>query len=304
MIKKLILIVCIVSLSYAVDYKLQAKQISENIYMFIGINDIVTKENGGNIANTFWIKTKKHYIVIDSGASYLYAQQAHKIMKKISDLPIKFVVNSHMHDDHWMGNNYYKKLNIPIYATQLQNKTFPVDASTRILNQLDKKDLIGTKIVSIDNIVNKNFTVNVDGTDFNFIYLKKPAHTKEDFMVYVPSEKALFTGDLLFSQRITSIRDGSIEGSIQSLKVIENLDVKIYANGHGKYTDETALNHMKDYLGDLKKLALLAIEDDIGLDEFVKNADMSKYKDMILFERLNKANLDNAFREYEFFDEE
>lgn len=302
MIKILILILSIVSLSSAMDYKLKSKQISKNVYMFVGINDIVTVQNGGNIANTFWINTGKHYVVIDSGASYIYAQQAHTEMKKLADLPIKFIVNSHMHDDHWMGNNYFKELNIPIYATKLQEKKFPLTATTRILNQLEKKDLKGTKIVAIDNIVNKDFTLNVDGINFEFIYLKKPAHTKEDFMVYVPSEKALFTGDLLFSQRITSIRDGSIEGSLKSLKIMEDLNVTVYGNGHGKYTDETALNHMKSYLGDLKKYALLAIEDDIDLDDFVQNTDMSKYKDMILFDRLNKSNLDKAYKEYEFFD--
>ena len=303
MLKKIILIISVLSYSFAFNYNLKPKQISSSVYMFTGVNDIVRSTNGGNIANTYWINTGKHYVVVDSGATYLYAKQAHEAMKKIANLPIKFVVNTHMHDDHWMGNNYYKKLGIPIYATSLQEKKFPLNATTRIMNKLNKKDLKGTKIVKIDHIVNKNFTLNVDGLDFEFIHLKKPAHTKDDYMVYFSKEKVLFSGDLLFSQRLTSIRDGSIEGSIQSLKQIELIDVKIYANGHGKYTDKTALNHMKSYLGDLKKYALIAIDNDIGLDEFVKKTDMSKYKDMILFDRLNKANLDNAYREYEFFDE-
>jgi len=304
MIKKLTLIAILAISSFAMDYNLKATKIATNVFMFNGVNEVVTAQNGGNIANTFWVKTKNHFVVIDSGASYQYAKQAHDAMKKIANLPIKFVVNTHMHDDHWMGNNYYKELNIPIYATALQQKTFKIGGKTRIMNKLKSNDLKGTKIVTIDKLVNKNFSVTVDGDKFEFILFPYPAHTKEDFIVNYNNGEVLFSGDLLFSQRITSIRDGSIEGSLKTLKFMRELNPKVWANGHGKFTDKTALIHMENYLGDLKKAAMDAIEEDLGLDEFVKNADFSKYKDMKLFKQLNSANLDNAFREYEFFEEE
>jgi glyoxylase-like metal-dependent hydrolase (beta-lactamase superfamily II) len=304
LIKKLGLIILLSVASFAMDYKLNPKKISNSVYMFTGHNEIVTSANGGNIANTYWVNTGKHWVVIDSGASYLYAKQAHEQMKKIANLPIKLVIDTHMHDDHWMGNSYYKELNIPLYAVKLQSDTFKVGGSTRILHKLKAKDAIGTKIVKIDNVILKNTTVNVDGYKFEIIVLEKPAHTKQDMFVYMPKEKVLFSGDLLFSQRLTSIRDGSIEGSLKSLDIMGKYDVKVWANGHGKFTDLTAYNHMKSYLGDLKRLALQAVEDEVELDTFVKTADMSKYKDMKLFDRLSKANLDNAFREYEFFEEE
>jgi len=304
MIKKLGLILLLSVAVFAMDYKLKPKRISNSVYMFTGHNEIVTAKNGGNIANTYWVNTSKHWVVIDSGASYAYALQAHEAMKKIANLPIKLVINTHMHDDHWMGNSYYKELNIPLYATKLQVETFKVGGSTRILHTLNKEDAKGTKIVSIDNIITANQTLNVDGYEFEITILEKPAHTKQDIFIYMKKEKVLFSGDLLFSQRVTSIRDGSIEGSLNSLKVMHAKDVKTWANGHGKYTDLTAYNHMTSYLSDLKKLALQAVEDEVELDEFVKTADMSKYKDMKLFDRLSKANLDSAFREYEFFEEE
>jgi len=304
MLNKLILIISIVTASFAMDYKLKPIKISPSVYMFVGHNEIVTKQNGGNIANTYWVNTKKHWVVIDSGASYLYAKQAYNIMQKIQKLPVKLVIDTHMHDDHWMGNSFYKEKNIPIYATSLQANTFKIGQNTRILKTLNKNDSKGTKVVSVDNIITKNTNLNVDGYNFEIVVLKKPAHTNQDMFVYMSNEKVLFAGDLLFSERLTSIRDGSIEGSLASLDIMGKYDVKVWANGHGKYTDLTAFNHMKSYLSDLKTNALKAIEDEIELDDFVNNTDMSKYKNMKLFDRLNKANLDNAFREYEFFEEE
>jgi glyoxylase-like metal-dependent hydrolase (beta-lactamase superfamily II) len=123
-------------------------------------------------------------------------------------------------------------------------------------------------------------------------------------MVYFPKDKVLFSGDLLFSQRLTSLRDGSIEGSLKSLKIIDKISPKVYANGHGKYTDKTAYNHMKSYLNDLKSSALKAVEDDVELEEFINDTNFSKYKKMKLYDRLNKANLSKAYREYEFYEDE
>ena len=304
MLKNLIFIITIITVGFGMDYHLKPKQISPSVYMFAGHNEIVTKQNGGNIANTYWINTGKHWVVIDSGATYDYALQAYNLMKRIANLPIKLVIDTHMHDDHWMGNSHYKAKHIPIYATTLQSKTFHTGEQTRILRILDKKDLEDTKVVSIDHIISQDTTLDIDGYKFDIVVLQQPAHTKQDMFIYMPKEKVLFSGDLLFSQRVTSLRDGTIEGSLKSLDILSKYDVKVWANGHGKYTDLTAFNYMKSYLNDLKSSALKAIEEDVELEDFIENTKFEKYKDMKLFNRLNKANLSQAYREYEFFEED
>lgn len=302
MFKKIGLIILAGIFCFGMDYKLTPIQISKSVYMFQGANEVVQASNGGNIANTFWIKMKDHYVVIDTGGSYLYAKQSHEAMKKIANLPIQCAINTHMHDDHWMGNSYFSELKVPIYATKEQQDNFKIGMTTRIMSILKLEDLKGTKIVPIDHIVDKNMTMAVDGQNLDFIFLTYPAHTHQDYMIYFPKEEVLFTGDLLFSERLTSIRDGSVEGSIKSLALMEKINPKVYANGHGKYTDTIALKQMKEYLTDLKKIAMEAIANGVELNEFVKTADFSKYKDFYLFNDLNKQNLDYAYREYEFFD--
>ncbi len=307
MLKKIFLISLIAVFSFGFDYHLKPKQISKSVWQFVGVLEPVKKSNGGNIANTYWVKTEKHWVVIDTGATYDYAKEAYQIMQKIAPLPIAFVVNTHSHDDHWMGNSFYKEKNIPIYGTKLQKDSYKVGGESRILKIVDKKDLKGTKIVPIDKIIDKDMEVKVDGETFKFIHLNHPAHTKEDIMVYFPKERVLFTGDLLFSERLTSIRDGTIEGSLKAFDKIEKINPLIYANGHGKYIDKRALNFMRSYLTDLKKLALKAIEDEVEMEDFIKSANKimeKKYKKYKLFKLLNKDNLGYAFREYEFFEEE
>ena len=302
MIKKLLLVVALTVYGFSMDYNLKPVQISKSVWQFLGKNEIITKENGGNMVNTYWLRTPKHWVVIDTGPTYLYAQQAHNIMKKISDLPIKMVINTHKHDDHWMGNSYYKKLGIDIYATKLQDEEDDTKDTNRIFNILNKEDQFKTELVKIDKFITKNKVMNIDEVELEFILLEKTSHTKEDILVYMKNEEVLFCSDLLFSERITSIRDGSIEGSLESLDIIEEINPKVYANGHGKYTDKTALNDMRKYLTLLKTSALEAIEEDIDMSDYIKTTNFEEFKNHKLYDTLNKDNLGYAYREYEFYD--
>lgn len=301
MFRKLILLLCVVGFGYG--YDLKPIQISKSVYQFIGKNEAPTKENGGNMVNTYWIKTPKSYIVVDTGPSYKYAKEAHEAMKKIANLPIKYVINTHMHDDHWLGNNYFKELGATIYATKAQSKKFPIGSDAHMLSVIKKEDSKGTKIIGVDKFIEKDFSMNVDGIQLDFIHFDYAVHSPEDVMVYLPEEKTLIAGDILFSQRITSIRDGSVEGGLKSLDVVEKMDVKIYAAGHGKFTDKTALKQMRNYFMALKRSARKAIEEGVDIDTFVKTADFSDFKDMAMMDILHKSNLKFAYTEYEFFEE-
>ena len=299
----LLALIAISSLVFGFDYKLQPKEIVKDVYMFTGVNEPVKSTNGGAIANSYWIKTPKHWVVVDAGPTYDYAKQAHSAMKNIANLPIKLVFNTHFHDDHWMGDSYYKELHAPIYATKTQVNEYKPGGSSRVLKLLDKKDLTKTKIVKVDNIVDKSEIIDVDGVKFSVIKIDKPAHAPEDFMIYLKDRGVLFTGDLLMSQRLTSIRHGSIEGNLAAIKQIEKINPKVYANGHGKFTDDTGLKLTKAYLEKLKSTALKAVKDEVELDDYVKKANFDEFKKYKLFNVAHKENLFAAFKEYEFFED-
>ncbi len=299
--KKIVLLIFMVVFGYG--YDLKPIQISKNVYQFIGKTEAPSKSNGGNMVNTYWIKTDKSYVVVDSGPSYNYAKDAHKAMKKIANLPIKYVVNTHMHDDHWLGNNYFKELGATIYATHAQAKKFPVGSDAHMLSVITKEDAENTKIIAIDKFIEKDFSMKVDNLTLDFIHFDYAVHTPEDVMVYLPEEKTLIAGDILFSQRITSIRDGSVEGGLKSLDTVEKMDVKTYATGHGKFTDKTAIHQMRAYFLALKTSARKAIDEGVDINTYVKTADFSAFKDMAMMEVLHKSNLGFAYSEYEFFEE-
>jgi len=66
-------------------------------------------------------------------------------------------------------------------------------------------------------------------------------HTNSDLYVYIPSQKIVFVGDLVFNQRLPSLRDGDINGWIVALQVIKKMNVTYIVGGHGKIFIKTQL---------------------------------------------------------------
>lgn len=305
MIKKVLFTCLFAVASFGMDYNLKPEKISDTVYQFEGVKEVPSKENGGNMVNTYWVKGKNSWIVFDSGPSYQYAEQAYAQMKKIADLPVKYVINTHRHEDHWLGNNFHKeKFAAKIYATKAQGDEYPAGIVPGYVNVLKPEDYARTKVIAIDEFIDKDITLELDGRVLEFIHFDYAVHSPEDIMAYMPDEKVLLAGDILFSERIPRITDGSVEGGLKSLKVVEQYDVKIYATGHGKYKDDTAIDQMREYFTALKQTAMAAIEDGVELSEYVNGADFNSFKDRYMMDDLHKGNLSHAYREYEFFEEE
>ena len=303
MIQKILGVVFLAAMVFG--YDLNPKKISDTVYQFEGVKEVPNSKNGGNMVNTYWVKAHNSWIVIDSGPSYKYAKEAYEKMQKIENLPVKYILNTHRHEDHWLGNVYFKeKFGAKIYATKAQAKEYPAGMTPNYVHVLTPEDYKGTKVIAIDEFITEDKTMTWDGRILEFKHFDYAVHSPEDLMAYMPDEKVLLAGDILFSERIPRITDGSVEGGLKSLDVVEKYDVKVYATGHGKYTDDTAIVQMREYFTALKETALAAIDEGMDLSEYVNSADFSSFKDRYMMDDLHKGNLSHAFREYEFFDGE
>ena len=79
---------------YGFNYHLKPYKISEGIHCFFGLPSQVREINGGNMVNSCYVETSEGYIVIDSGPTYSYAQEAYEVMKKKKKLSVKYVINT------------------------------------------------------------------------------------------------------------------------------------------------------------------------------------------------------------------
>ncbi|MCT7471703.1 MULTISPECIES: MBL fold metallo-hydrolase [Aliarcobacter] len=307
MFKKIVFFVLFCSFGFAsnFDYKLKPQKVSENIWCFFGKTEVPSKENGGFMANSCYIKAKDSYILIDTGANYNFAKQAYEAMQKIQDLKVSTIIITHEHDDHWMGNSFYKdRFNSTIYAPKSINENYNENSKPRIFEILDKNEMENTKVIKADVVVSDEKVISISDKTIKIIPTKLTAHTKDDLIVYLPNEKVIFTGDIIMNQRVTSNRDGSVIGTLKAIDLINSYDWNTLIAGHGTITDKKATDFTTKYFTLLKTRVLEAIEAGITADEISKVVTMDDFKDIAMFDELNSRNVFDAFRELEFYDEE
>ncbi|MCK5854531.1 MAG: MBL fold metallo-hydrolase [Sulfurovaceae bacterium] len=285
------------------DYKLTPTKVSENVWCFFGAIEPPTKENAGNMANNCYIKTTDSYVVMDTGPSYQFAKQAYASMKKIADLPVSHIFISHEHDDHWLGNDFYKKeFDTKLIGPESVNTEYKEGVPTRMFNVLPKNAIEGTHIIKLDEIPKEKTSIVVGGEKFDIIPMDTKAHTGDDIFVYMPDRKVLFAGDLVMNGRITSGRHGSVMGQLKALAMMQELDWKIMIPGHGIITDGRAMDEAKMYFNLTKDRVLAAIEDDVDATEINEVVKLIEFKDKAMYDILNAHNIGFAFDELEMLD--
>lgn len=286
------------------DYKLEPKKVSDNVWCFFGLLEPPTKENAGAMVNSCYVKTKDSFVVIDSGPSYEFASQSYNAMSKIAKLPVKMVIATHEHDDHWLGNNYYKeRFSSKLVGPEDIDKNYKTGDKTRMFNVLPQNAIKGTKIVKLDQYIKKPTTITVGGEVFEIIPVGQKAHTHEDIFVYMPKRKVLFAGDLVMNGRITSNRHGSVVGQLNALNLITDKEWNVLIAGHGFIYNKTAMDESSQYFTLLKKRVIKALDDDVADDEITKLVQMKEFEDKAMYKELNARNVLDAYYELELVEE-
>jgi len=283
------------------NYNLKPKQISENIWCFFGVLEGPSKQNAGNMLNTCYIKGDNSFIIWDSGPSYIYAKQAYEAISKIvGKLPVKHVFISHEHDDHWLGNNYYKEVHgAEIIGPESINKNYKVgQTDLRMFKSLNENAIRGTKIIHVDKSYKESVKLNIAGVDLEYIYAGN-AHSEEDFFMYLPKTQTILAADLVFNGRITSNRHGCVENCLAALDAIDSKEWTTLIPGHGFIIDKTATDEIRQYFTLLGERVQGAIDDGVDSTEIVEKVPLEEFKDKAMYGQLNSLNVSRAFLEFD-----
>jgi cyclase len=279
---------------FGFDYKLNEKKVTDNVYCFFGEANMPNHENGGAICNICFVDEGEYYTTIDSGPSYKFAKQAYKhISDKYGKKPVKYVLITHAHDDHHLGNEFYSKNEATIIGSKHLEEQL---GDNRMKKMISKEAYEGTNLYMPDVRIK-------DGDKYGnikAIILEPQAHSTSDIVYLDEKNKVVFTGDLAFNGRVLSIRDGSLKGWLSSLQKLEKLDFDYMITGHGEDTSNTAHLITREYLMLLKEKVGEAVDEDIGLDEATSSIDIEKFKSYPLYDQVHKRNVSTIYQELEF----
>jgi glyoxylase-like metal-dependent hydrolase (beta-lactamase superfamily II) len=296
------------------NYNLKPVQVSERVWCFFGAMEMPTKENAGDMSNSCYIKGDDAWIAWDSGPSYIFAKQAYEAMKKIADMPVKAVIVSHEHDDHWLGNNYYKNVHkATIYGPasinennygprHIDGKEYP-GMQTRMIKALYQNAIRGTELPKVDKSFDETTKLNISGVNMEYVKVGY-AHSEEDWFLYLPDDKVVLVADVVMNGRVTSNRDGIVIGQINALNAIKSREWDYLVPGHGFITDKSAADESVLYFTLLKDRVLQKMEEGVVADLITKEVTLDEFRDKDLYYILSPGNVFRSYDELEMYDED
>jgi len=240
--------------------------ITDNVYVMHGPLTQPNRDNRGFMNNPAVIEGKTGLILIDPGSSLQVGDKILEEVAKISIKPVIAVFNSHIHGDHWLGNqavkNAYPEIDIYAHAkTIAQSQASEGAAWLDLMLQRTEGFSRGTEIVSANKAVKNNDRIVIDGEEF-VIHSMLPSHTDTDIMIEHVGSRTIFMGDNCFNLRMGRYDDsGSIVGTIAALEYIAALNFDNVVPGHGPSGDnEDVIMPYLNYLRQLEKVVAEGLE--------------------------------------------
>lgn len=297
--KYFILIICYLTLSFSndFDYKLEAIKLSENSYYFYGKEEYFSKENGGDIANASFIITANSVILIDTGSSKLYSKELKKQIEKITSKPIKYIINTHHHPDHFLGNSAFSSSDI--YAAEFTKNEIEQNGDLYIVNlvNLVGEAMNNTKIKAPNQVLTAK-TLNLDGYKLDILHLD--GHTQSDIAIYDENTKILYASDLVFNKRTLTTPHANIQNWLKSLEELEKINYSILVPGHGlaSKTKEPIKENIA-YLNYLDNTLKNSVKKGLDVFEILEKPIPKEFESFTMFKEEFERSVINLYPSYE-----
>jgi len=279
------------------------QKISEHVYGWIGPLPGPSKENQGFRMNLIFIVGKNAVAVVDTGYTEAMAHEMLAHIKKITNVPIKFAINSNSQPHRFMGNPVFRAAGITIIAhkdsvtrmnsmggnfagtieriLELSNNSVTIPkAPDRVINADTKLDL-GDLVISLKN--------------------QGPAHTPAQLVVEVAKDKVVYTGDILYVERLLAVLpDSNIKSWLSAYEKLKEYGDVTFIPGHGQPGKlKTFEFSTQQYLTLLFNHMNKMVEEGVDLQEAIEKLDQSRFSKLTNYEELSGRNANLTYVERE-----
>ena len=259
---------CINSVEAAPVPDYPAQQVSTRVWVILGPTELPSPKNQGFMNNPGIVLTTQGAVIVDPGSTLETGEMVLRVLKKITPQPVVAVFNTHIHGDHWLGNqaivNAYPNVRIFAHPEMIaEAKAGAANDWVRLMYTLTKGASKGTVAVIPNTAVLNGETIKIGDTDFRIYHSEKKAHTKTDIMIEVAQDRLMFLGDNVGNQRILRITDGSFTGNIEAIDMALATDAVYFIPGHGPGGTKSVPLNYRRYLTAVYLAAKQAFDNDM-----------------------------------------
>lgn len=282
---------------------LELQQITGKVYAIVGELSNRSPENLGNNATFGVVVTTAGVVLIDSGGTYRGAQEIEQTIRQVTDQPIVRVINTGGQDHRWLGNGYFKQQGAHIIASEnavADQRKRTQDQFILLSNLVGEAGLLGTEAVYAEERFADELAFSLGGIRFEIRHSGQ-AHTPGDAYVWLPQQKVMFSGDIVYVERMLGVGAQSNSKSwIAAFEAMAAYQPEHLVPGHGRAT--TLAHASKDTLGYLKFLRASVADfmDNGGDIADIGSIDQSSYHYLLNHETLAGRNAQQVFTEMEW----
>ena len=290
----------VLSAEYKCPLLPEIKEIADGIYLRSGRHGAVFEQSG--IANIGFIVGNRCVAVIDSGGASEEAESLGCGIKELTQKPICYVINTHVHPDHTLGNAALSEREVSFIGHYNLPRALAMLGPTYIQRVLSTRNNNTTELHGPDQLVKDTMTLDLGGRKL-LLKAWPQAHTDNDVTVFDAKTSTLWAGDLLFVDHIPVIGgSGSVNGWLDVIPELAELKLRTIVPGHGSVLTDAGegLNDLKRYLTVLRHETRAWLAEGGDLRSAIEKIGHAEKDNWPMFNQYHKRNVSYVYTELEW----
>ena len=245
------------------NFPMSATQVAPGVYALLTPSRAFPNpENMGWNSNSAFVITDNGVLLFDTGSSTRIGEALKQTIATVTDQPVRWIVNSHEHGDHWLGNAAFSDTVETIYASKTVRDRIANDGKTWVdrFERMTEGATGPSAIVVPDQIIETRTHIKPGNTDI-VLFPSGNSHSPGDILMWLPEQRVLVSGDVVYTDRMPSTFDSNLSQWMTLLDELEKLDPVAVIPGHGKIAGKEGITRLGQLFDELWQ----AVES--GMDE-------------------------------------
>lgn len=251
-------------------------------------------------ANSGFIVTSEGVVVVDSQMTGELASVALEMIRSVTSRPLLYLINTHSHGDHTFANHRYLGVKAIIAHEEARaelgiNGEAMLERFKRFFGESRGRDI---RVTLPTQTVTERMTLPVPGRQIEIMPIGR-GHTAGDLVVWLPKERVLFAGDLVYVDRLPWLADGDTLDWLKALSRLKALDPLIVVPGHGAVGNKASIARMENYLTDLRAEVMRLRLRGAPLQSAIEAIQLPRYQTWLKYTEWLPRNVEKVYAELE-----